>query len=199
MASAGLAITLSYLALERFRYRRDVEATALRLFEAYQGNAKLDCRDSLEHVNEIGWLCRRHSNGFKSKGLFAFIYRVFFRSHGDIIAVALLAIFSAVILVLGVAGGSDIIQPLTSRWAILGGFGESAAALLVPAVSVLAGRRCCRWGIERAIACDRQIAVVLMIGAQEAAIGPPDACLPDSPQPEPTRPKRGFFGRLLGK
>lgn len=193
LASAGLAITLAYLALERFRYRRDVEHSAQPLYEIYAADKNLEARADMEHVNELGWLCRKHSNGFVPRGFHATIYAMLFRNHGDVFLITGLATVSAIVLIVGIAGQADILGQVTARWMITVCFWVCIFAMISPAIFVLGGRRCCRWGKVRTAACDKQIAYVLSTLAKRAALAPEHPDSAEKLEPHVPKPRR-FFG-----
>jgi hypothetical protein len=170
MAGAGLAITLAYLALERFRYRRDVEHVSNSLREKYENVDRLQAQSSLEHLNEIRWLCRKSCNGHAPSGFMASAYAYLYRRHGDVFFISLLAALNAVILILGVAGVSAISPPVTAHWSIVAAFIVCALAIGCPGAAVLLGRRCRSWGIARARQCDSQITIILRMSALEAVV-----------------------------
>jgi hypothetical protein len=168
LAGAGVAIGLAYLALERFRYRRDVEAEATKLHEKYEKDSKLNAELGLEQLNELRWFCRTSCNGYSPKGWQATVYSVFFRSHGDVFIIAGLTAMSAAIMVVGVAGAAEIMPQVTSRFMINVGFIVCMLAMAVPGVSVLTGRRNRFWAMARARECDHQVVIALQLSAREA-------------------------------
>jgi hypothetical protein len=201
MAGSGLAIALSYLALERFRYRRDVEEVAIKLHEKYENDAVLSDEDTLEHLNELKWLCRKSCNGHQPSGFLIGLYGCMFRSHGDIFIVSGLAVICAVALVVGTAGAANLISEITQRWVILAAFFAALAAMILPAAAIVMGLRCKRCGIARAILCDRQVALMLTMAARKAELTPPEhgphAATVASKGSR--RDKTGFWLGLLGR
>ena len=168
IAGAGLAISLAYLALERFRYRRDVETVSSVLHEKYENDAQLGEDQTLEHLQELKWLCRRPCNGHSPSGAWAWFYGVFFRRHFDIWLVTLLAVMSAFILVQGVAGLIGVTAKFTYGPALKLAFLFCFLAMSIPGGAVLLGRWTRAKAIERAHKCDDQIAHALKISAKEA-------------------------------
>jgi hypothetical protein len=189
MAGAGLAISLAYLALERFRYRRDVEAVALKLHEKYENDARLGTDQTLEHLQELKWLCRKDCNGHVPNGVRAWVYRIFFRRHGDVGLISFLAAVAAAVLVQGVSGQAGITIRDVWDWVLNSAFLACFAAMAIPGAAVLAGRWCRAWAVARAHKCDDQIAHALKLSAQEAkAPALLDESNPASSRPIPLRP-----------
>lgn len=98
MSSAGLGISLAYLALDRFRYRRDVEEIVLKLHEKYENDSALTEQNGLEPVNELKWLCRKECNGHNPRGVYAAPYSLLYRRHADLLIVGALAALCAIIV-----------------------------------------------------------------------------------------------------
>jgi len=174
MAEAGLVVAVAYLALEGFRYRRDIELVAAKSHEKYESNAKLNSEDGMEHLNELKWFNRKQCNAFSPRGTPATIYRWFFRWQGDVFVISFLASVSAIILVLGVAGEAGIVGGISNRFVIVAGFLACLTSMGIPGVAVLLGRHARTWGIARVKECDRQIALALRLSAREAEPPAPD-------------------------
>jgi hypothetical protein len=173
LAGAGFAMSLAYLALDRFRYRTQIEAASRTALEKYdsEGDGTPDLPPSLlgnETVNELKWLCRKNCNGYVPKGWQITLYRCFFRRHTDVFAIVALGALSAFALSSGVALN-------LSRWAWFNGINNPVGAaiffyfclcaLVVPPLLIWVGRYLSKWGAQRAIELDEQIAGIMKIRA----------------------------------
>lgn len=170
MAGAGLAVSLAYLALDRFRYRDAVEDHANgknKQFESENDN------DTVEVVKDLQWLCRSECNGHTPRGFGANFYHYVFRNKADEFVMAALSALSGFTLVTGVALTTGIwdwpayIDNSTVATAL---FFACFGAILLPAVSVMCGRRCVRWGHEFANHCEREINKIHQAAARSAAV-----------------------------
>lgn len=163
-----MAITLAYLALDRFRYRKEVESVASELHKKYENNAQLGNDTKMEWLQELKWLCRKECNGHSPNSTMGWVYGTFFRRQGDLWLVSLLAVLSAAVMIQGVAGQADIWPKSSIPWVNTFAFAACSAAMSVPAGAILLGRRCRNWAKLRAEKCDDQIAHALTLSAQEA-------------------------------
>ncbi len=174
---------LAYLALDRFRYRREVEQAAdegLATLDQ-EGDGKPDPPQSIENndaILELKWLARKNCNGFKPSGFWAWIYAVLFRREVDVGITILLGTLSALTLATGVAMKIE-------RWAFIGGLdaepwiGRSfyicLAATTFPPICVYLGRHLIKWGTARSKHLDNQIAGILQLRVPDT----PAPALPD--------------------
>ena len=202
MAGAGLAISLSYLALERFRYRRDVEMIANKLHEKFENDGKLQNESGMEHLNELRWLGRKSCNGHAPTGGLSAPYAILYRTHGDILIVGFLSVVAAIVLVAGTAGSIQLVGEIATRWVVLVAFFGCASAMVLPALGIVLGHRCRTWAIKRAHECDDQIATILAFSAKTAALGPSaDGAAPAQASPPKGKRKTKWLGfvPILGR
>jgi hypothetical protein len=170
VAGAGLAVSLAYLALDRFRYRDDVERYAQnkKTLLANEGDA-----DTLEVVNDLRWLCREDCNGHTPRGSLAHFYHYVFRSKADEVLIALSALWAAFTLAAGVAfnlGTWDFLLVLNRPPIANSMFAGCLFALGFPAFAVLCGRKCVTWGKSFADHCESEIAKIHKRSAQQATV-----------------------------
>lgn len=176
LAGAGLAINLAYLALNRFRYRDEIEPAAEKKCLKNDEDGSFDGFDDLDAVKELKWLARREtSDAFVPRGRAAMVYRYMYRKHQDIYFTAGATALCAFTLVTGVALN-------VGRWAwsaVLTNppipgimFYGCLLAVLVPVALVVMGRRCARWGKNRIEYCTAQVAISL--GALAYSARPPE-------------------------
>lgn len=173
IAGAGLAINVAYLALNRFRYRAEIEPAAERTCSQNEEQT-FDGFHDLDAVKELKWLARREkSEVFVPRGKGALAYRYVFRKHQDV-ALCLVAAFVCLFtLTTGVALA-------VGRWEwaktlLLPGipgilFYGCLLSMLVPAVLVPLGRKCAAWGKKRIEYCSKQVAISLGNLAQAARL-----------------------------
>jgi hypothetical protein len=175
LAGAGFAINLAYLALNRFRYRSEIEPAAEKKCLKNDEEGSFEGFQELDAVKELKWLARRKASGvFVPKGRAAMVYRHVYRKHQDIYFTAGAATLCAFTLAAGVAMN-------VGRWSWahfltykpLPGllFYGCLAAVLVPVALVLMGRRCAKWGKDRIEYCTAQVAISL--GALASSAEPP--------------------------
>lgn len=171
MAGAGLAVSLAYLALERFRYRSSIEWHAGQKKRQF---ATANDHDTVEVVKDLQWLCRAESNGHTPRGFGANFYHYAFRNKADEILIAFLACLAGFTLVTGVGITSNvwtwakaIDTPRVAATLFYACFG----ALGLPAIAVLCGRRSVRWGRNFADHCEREITKIHQQSAR-AAVAP---------------------------
>jgi hypothetical protein len=170
MAGAGLAVSLAYLALDRFRYRDAVEDYAKQKTRQF---ASEDEADTVEVVKDLQWLCRDECNGHTPRGFGANFYHFFFRNKADEIGTAFLALFAAFTLVAGVAlnsGALPWLSHLEERWVVNALFGTCLVALAFPACAVLCGRRSVKWGRGFADHCEAEITKIHKRSAERAEL-----------------------------
>ena len=185
LAGAGFAMSLAYLALDRFRYRKDIEYSAHKALEKYdaEGDGTPDLPSALlknEIVNELQWLCRKSCNGYTPKGSQIVLYRYLFRRQFDVGLITVLGAMSALTLALGVAFG-------LSRWQVLVTLDKPTAvglffyicffAMAVPPFAIAAGRYITKWCVKRAGELDQQIAAMMTLGVDQVQAPP----LPQGP------------------
>lgn len=192
VAGAGFAMSLAYLALDRFRYRSAVENTAKKALEKYdkEGDGIPDLPDSLnnnETVNELKWLCRKDCNGYSPKGWQITLYQYVFRQHHDVILVIALGIIATFTLVSGVAFSLN-------RWQWFAGANSPTsvafffylcfASLCTPPLLIWGGRYLTIWGVKRVNELDMQIAGIMKFSASRT-IAP---VIPPKSKPKATAP-----------
>lgn len=156
LAGSGLAVSLAYLALERFRYRDAVERYASELKVQYKSEGE----DTVEVVKDLQWLCRQDCNGHTPRGAAASFYHYAFRNKADEVAIAAFALIAGMTLIAGVALNLKYFWwlPYLEHPSIISFlFFCCSCALLLPAISVLCGRRCVAWGRDFAHHCETEI------------------------------------------
>jgi hypothetical protein len=181
-----LAINLAYLALDRFRYRAQIEPIAEKQCKQNDEKAAFEEFHDLEPVKELKWLARRSTSRVHvPRGRGALAYRYLFRKHQDVVFAVAASILCAFTMAVGVAGN-------VGRWpwadyllawpipALL--FYGCLGALLIPGISVALGRKCVVWGQNRVTTCTAQVAIHLKALATNAE--PPNAA------PPPNDPRR---------
>lgn len=174
IAGAGLAINLAYLALDRFRYRMQIEP------HAEEACCELDKKDKdgafaeLDQVRELHWLARRQAKPevlpFKPSSRGAHAYHVVFRHHWDIYFVVAGALLCGFTLSLGVALSLNrwlYFAPHVSVFSTGLLFYGCLLLGTVPAGCVWLGRKCVAWGRSRVRHCKEQFAVAIRSGARE--------------------------------
>lgn len=172
IAGAGLAVTLAYLALDRFRYRNAVESCAKEYHKKYENDSELGKLKDLDVLNELRWLHRSDGNDFKPVGFHGTLYSAVFRKHLDVFIISALAVLAGFTLICGVAlqiGTWSWLGWAGQSWAIQLFFYVCAAAIALPSISVLGGRSCKNWGVKRAQHCDGQVAKYQQAGAKRAS------------------------------
>jgi hypothetical protein len=185
LAGAGLAINLSYLALDRFRYRGQIEPEAEKKCLKNDEEGSFEGFDSLDAVRELKWLARREkSEVFVPRGRGAIVYRFLYRKHQDVYFAVVAAAICAFILTAGVALG-------VGRWnwakflvtAPIPGilFYLCIIAMIAPGGFIALGRRCAKWGKYRIGYCTHQVAISLGNLAQQAK--PPEGLAQPAPPP----------------
>lgn len=172
IAGAGLAVSLAYLALDRFRYRDSVERYAINKHQNLLAEGQGE-EDTVEVVKDLQWLCRKDCNGHIPRGFGASFYHYFFRNKLDEFLIAFLGLVAGAALVSGVAinlGRWWIITMIDSQW--LSGllFYGCVAALGVPAIAVLCGRRSVAWGHRFANHCEGEIGKIHKQSAKAASV-----------------------------
>ena len=173
IAGAGLAVTLAYLALDRFRYRHLIETAGEKVFAVFEKNGGgLNIDEALEVLNDLKWLCRKDCNGHTPRGFGPSFYRFSFSKQADEIIISLLSVLSAITLLSGVAfkvGFWSWATALNSSFMVGMLFYSCSLAIVFPAAMVLCGRRCVRWGKEFAEHCEDQINKIMKNSARAAA------------------------------
>lgn len=170
IAGAGLAVSLAYLALDRFRYRDSVENHASDKRRQF---ASANDDDTMEVVKDLRWLCRAECNGHTPRGFGANFYHYIFRNKADEIVIATLAALAGFTLITGVGLSSK-----TWPWAsFLDGpsvstflFYACASAIVLPALAVLCGRRSVKWGKGFADHCGTEISKIHQRSARAASV-----------------------------
>jgi len=182
LAGAGLAINLAYLALDRFRYRGQIEPVAERKCSKNDEEGSFDGFHDLDAVKELKWLARREtSEVFVPRGRGAIVYRYMFRKHQDVyfsIGAASICAFtlaSGVALNVGRWQWSNLLlnPPIPGTL-----FYSCLLAVIIPATFVVLGRKCASWGADRIEYCTSQVAISLGALAQSARapqVEPPPA------------------------
>jgi hypothetical protein len=170
VATSGLAVTLAYLALDRFRYRSAIEGAARKCYEKFLADSEIPKETKLGVWNEVLWLVRESPNTHKPAGFWGGVYKALFRRHVDFLLVTVLALLSGAALSVGVARHLD-------TWSWLAWADRPAAALVFfyvciiatafPFLSMYGGHRCTRWGVERACYCDEQLLIYQNLQATE--------------------------------
>lgn len=180
LAGAGFAMSLAYLALDRFRYRKEIESAAKRALDKYdaEGDGTPDLPPALmtnETVNELQWLCRKQCNGYAPKGLNIALYRYLYRKQGDVFTITVLGAMSAVALAAGVAFSLSrwqSIKILDKPLSIGILFYVCFFAMALPPLSIALGRHLTKWCIGRSTTLDQQIAAIMTIGVDQAQAPP---------------------------
>lgn len=170
LAGSGLAVSLAYLALERFRYRDAVERYAKDKSGRLRNE---DESDTVEVVKDLQWLCRDDCNGHTPRGLWANLYHYSFRNKADEFLISVLACISGLTLVSGVAMNVGLwswVSIFEARWISTLLFYSCFAALLIPASSVLFGRKCVSWCREFADHCEDEITKIHRRSARSASV-----------------------------
>jgi hypothetical protein len=195
LAGAGFAMCLAYLALDRFRYRTEIERAANAALGTLdkEGDGTPDPPPSLENndqVLELKWLARKNCNGFKPNHPWLWAYSVAFRNEVDVFVAAVLAFASASVLTFGVAlkikrwpfAAEFNIEPWIGR-----SFYICLAAVIGPPIAVWFGRKIMQWSTGRCKHLDEQIAAILKLRVPDTqAPVLPDTILPPR-QPKTTR------------
>lgn len=174
VATSGLAVTLAYLALDRFRYRRAIEDAAINCHSKYEKDPGLTREAKFGVWNEIVWLARVSANGFRPAGFWGGIYRRIFRHHVDFFIITGLALLSAFALTVGVARNLHLWSWM--EWADQPGaarvfFYVCLVATASPFLAMYGGHRCAQWGQARSAFCDEQLLIYQR--AQAAAVQAP--------------------------
>ena len=192
LAGAGFAMSLAYLALDRFRYRKEIETYAKKALDKYdaEGDGTPDLPPALmknETVNELQWLCRKQCNGYAPKGVKIAFYRFLYRKQGDVVTITALGAIAAAALAIGVALGLSRWQRFTALDdpVFVGIFFYICLfAMALPPLSIALGRHLTKWCIERASVLDKQIADIMALGVSQAQAPP----LPQGPTQAPPPP-----------
>ena len=173
IAGAGLAVTLAYLALDRFRYRQLIETAGERVFAVFQKNGHgVTIDEALEALNDLKWLCRKECNGHMPRGFGPMFYGWSFRRQADELIISVLAVLSALTLISGVALNAGIwswVTVLNSQLIVGFLFYSCSSAIIFPAAMVLCGRRCVDWGKKFADHCEDQINKIMKNSARAAS------------------------------
>lgn len=170
MAGAGLAVSLAYLALDRFRYRDAIEGHAVNKKKQF---ASANDDDTVEVVKDLMWLCREECNGHTPRGFGANFYHYIFRNKADEFLIAGLAVLAGFTLLAGVGITSGVwawanaIDNLTVTSFL---FYACFGAIGVPAIAVLCGRRSVHWGRGFADHCENEINKIHQQSARAAAV-----------------------------
>ena len=190
IGTAGLAICLAYLALERFRYRSAIEAVASDRYKQFADDEMLQRDESLDSLNELRWLCRKPCFNHEPSGIFATIYKLVYRRQFDIGLVGFLTLMCAITLISGAAKEVDFawFQTWTKNATVVTAFfWFCVLAMVIPTASIFLGRKCVSWGHERAEHQERQVNNTLQYRAAGAKIAP-EATAPAAPEIVPTKP-----------
>jgi hypothetical protein len=174
MATSGLAVTLAYVVLDRFRYRREIEDAASVCYQKYSALPLVVGEKVPAYWKEVQWLCRKSSEKFKPAGFWGGVYKRLFRGQIDFGIIVALAIFSGGTLAVGVALNLHIWSGI--RWANTAtaariSFYICLLATTFPFLAMYGGHRCARWGRLRADFCDREL--LLYQGREAAEVLPP--------------------------
>lgn len=169
VATAGLAITLAYLALDRFRYRSVVETVAAKT-RAEIGDA-MERERVLDPWNELRWLCRDDAASHSPIGFLANSYNLFYRNSLDvrIIAAGCLVCFLTLSIGAGLeVGAVPFLDFLNKpRW-LIACFWVCVVSAVLPIASIGFGRKCSSWGSSRCRHLKRQLESVMQRDAQQA-------------------------------
>jgi hypothetical protein len=183
---------LAYLALDRFRYRAEIERAANVALGTLdkEGDGTPDPPPSLENndqVLELKWLARKSCNGFKPNHPWLWTYSFFFRNEADVFGATILAFASAAVLALGVALKIDR-WPWATKFNTEPWIGRSfyicLVAVIGPPMIVWLGRKIMQWSTRRCEHLDTQIANILKLRVPTTQA----PVLPDNPLP-PRQPK----------
>ncbi|WP_140420527.1 hypothetical protein [Novosphingobium sp. B 225] len=170
MAGAGLAVSLAYLALDRFRYRDAVETHAN---EKNRQFSSANDEDTVEVVKDLQWLCRSPCNGHTPRGFGANFYHYVYRNKADEFVMAALAAISGFTLIAGVGLTTNLwvwVANIDTKNVATFLFYCSSFAIIFPALAVLCGRRCVKWGMGFANHCEREITKIHQAAARAAAV-----------------------------
>jgi hypothetical protein len=157
IAGAGFAMCLAYLALDRFRYRNEVESSAQSALATLdkEGDGQPDPPQSIANNDamlELKWLARLNCNGFSPQHPWAWVYATIFRREIDVYATIILAAIAAFCLAAGVAEEIKIWDELSylSTMPILGiAFYVCLISIIIPPVMVYFGRFIMHWSARR--------------------------------------------------
>lgn len=173
VATAGLAVTLAYLALERFRYRAEVETVAFSTKK--EVGAPLEKENILDASNELRWFCREECNGHTPAGFIANAYHILYRNSFDVWLVS----FGATICLLTLAIGCGLELGKFSFFEFLQGrawisliYWICILSSSLPVVLIWFGRKCRAWSISRMAHLKRQLEHSLLADAQQAKAVP---------------------------
>lgn len=162
VATSGLAVTLAYLALDRFRYRRSIEELAAQCHVKYSSDELLVAEENLGPWQEVVWLSRESKNGFKPSGFWGSLYKAIFRHHIDFLLITVLALLSGGALAIGVARSLHTwawFEWTDSRTGAVLFFYICLIATGLPFLAMYGGHRCSIWGVRRVKYCDEQLLI----------------------------------------
>lgn len=171
IAGAGFAMSLAYLALDRFRYREVLEKAARDALSTLdtEGDGTPDPPLQIENNDqylELKWLAHIDCNGFKPTTPWFHVYDWVYRDEDDVFFVSIFAFLSAFLLVVGVARGImlwPIFEFLNKPILLTAGFYACVIAIVMPPVLVKLGRHIMELGKQRASHLEGQINDVLKL------------------------------------
>lgn len=169
VATAGFAVCLAYLALDRFRYRSAVENGANKLKDEI--GVAMEKENVLDASNELRWMCREECNGHSPIGFLANAYHLFYRNSLDIKLVSGGAVVCFSVLALGAGleiGKLGFLSFLEGSGWIGALYWFCIASSVTPVASILFGRRCAKWGVQRTAHLKKQLEQVMSHQAQQA-------------------------------
>ncbi len=185
MASAGMGVCLAYLALDRFRYRDEIEKNANAKLEQFTVMSE---DEGLEAVKDLRWLCRNkntpesifsrilnwslnHNANHTPRGFIWGIYNWTFRKKFDEFIMCILAVLCVIILSVGVTIKINFLNSLSflnSEIYTKIGFIICFASITLPAIAVLLGRKCVKSGLALANESEEQINRIMLKAAKNA-------------------------------
>lgn len=180
IAGAGFAMCLAYLALDRFRYRTEVEKAAQSALATLdkEGDGTPDPPEAIANNDamlELKWFARHDCNGFRPQHPWTWVYSAIYRRETDKWTIISLAVLAAFVLLSGV--GAKIATWLWSS-AITGEgslgfwFYICLACIVVPPLSVGIGRHVMEWCQRRSKHLESQI-LILLKDRVSSVVAPP--------------------------